>query len=112
MADPDIIALLRLLYLALIMLGGVLLGDLLLSFWGASLAVGLLYRFTGAGLPDPVLQWAWSVGAGMTAGAMVSVGLWCLLGGWEPPAFLLLVGCGLLAGLLLGWTQHARALAR
>jgi hypothetical protein len=110
--DHEIIALLRLLYVTLIVLGGLLLGDLLLALWGASVAAGLLHRLAGVGPSGLLLRLAWSIGASMTISAMVSVGLWGLLGGWGPPAFLPLAACGLLTGIVLGLAQHARALAR
>jgi hypothetical protein len=59
--------------------------DLLLYLWPVTFFSGLLYLALRGERRDLILHCGLSAGIGLTAGAVVCIGLWLLLGGWGPP---------------------------
>lgn len=60
--------------------------DFLLYLWPVTVISGLLYYATRGRKRDFVLHLGLFAGIGLTAGAVLCVGLWLLFGGWGPPA--------------------------
>lgn len=57
--------------------------------WPVSLVCGLLYLAVRGPRRDEVLHCALGVAAGLSVAVAACVGLWCVVGGWGPPA----IGC-------------------
>lgn len=82
--------------------------DLLLYLWPITVINGLLYYFTRGRKRDFVLHLGLFVGIGLTAGAVLCVGLWMLFGGWGPPSPEFFGILGLAGGILGGLVSFKR----
>jgi len=81
----------------------------LFGIWAVTALVGLLYRRLRREQSDLTLHLALSIGMGLTVAAIVSIGLWILLGGWGPPALAFLGSVGLIAATVIGFASFKRA---
>jgi hypothetical protein len=82
--------------------------DLLLYLWLITLAGGLGYLFVRKKRRSLILHLGLSVGIGLTASAVVCIGLWLLLGGWGPPVPEFFGGLGLVLGFVVGLASFNR----
>jgi hypothetical protein len=86
--------------------------DLLFYLWPLTLAFGVVYLGLRERRRDMMLHLALSAGAGLTAAAVVCIGLWLVCGGWGAPAPEFFGAVGLVGGILTGWSSYRRAGAR
>ena len=82
--------------------------DLLLYLWLVTVVGGVLYLATRGRSRDLVLHVGLYAGIGLTAGAIVCVGLWLVFGGWGPPSPGFFGGLGLFGGIVGGLVSFKR----
>jgi hypothetical protein len=80
----------------------------LLFFWPVTGVCGGVYLVAPGGRRDIVLHGAAGAGVGLTLAVAGCVGLWCVAGGWGPPAPACFGVFGLLVGVIWGLKSFNR----
>lgn len=80
----------------------------MLYMWPVTGLCGLLYIVARGPRRDFVLHCAAWVAAGLAASVVSCVGLWCLAGGWGPPAAGCFAVLGIVAGMACGVVTFRR----
>jgi hypothetical protein len=74
--------------------------------WPVALICGLLYLAIRGSRRDLVLHCALRVAAGLSAAVVACIALWCMIGGWGPPAVGWFGILGVVGGILNGLASY------